>query len=112
MLASRAEKTIVARVMVGGVYGIVRVELAGNTSFALEVLRRQFIFVATATAHGTWCCFGHVRMAKGAKFAGHMFGVDSAVVVNVFASLTGMAGNVETEVCLGLVVTGGTNLTI
>ena len=55
MLASRAEKTIVARIMVGGIYGIVRVELAGNTSFALEVLRRQFVFVATATAHGTWC---------------------------------------------------------
>ena len=51
-------------------------------------------------------------MAKGTIFAGNMFGVDSAVVVNVFASLTGMAGNVETEVCLSLVVTGGTNLTV
>jgi hypothetical protein len=112
MLPRWADKTIGAGIVVGEIYGIVRVELAGNTSFALEVLRRQFIFVATATAHSTWCCFGHVRMAKGAIFAGHMFGVDSAVVVNVFASLTGMAGNVETEVCLGLVVTGGTNLTV
>ena len=98
--------------MVGVVDGIVRVELAGITSFALKVLRRQFIFVATATAHGTWCCFGNVCVAKGAKFAGHMFGVDSAVVVNVLPNLTGMAGNVETEVCLGLVETGGTNLTV
>jgi hypothetical protein len=98
--------------MVSGIYGIVRVELAGNTSFALEVLRRQFIFVATATAHGTWCCFGNVRVAKWAIFAGHMFGVDSAVVVNVLPNLTGMTGNVETEVRLVLVVTGGTNLTV
>jgi len=98
--------------MVRVIYRSVPVEFSGGASFALEVARRHFIFVATAAAHGTWCCFGDVRVAKWAIFARDMFAVDSAVVVDVFASWTEVAGNIDTDVCLGLVVTGGTNLTV
>ena len=98
--------------MVGVVYGIVRIEFAGKASFALKVTHRQFVFVATASAHGTWYCFRHVRMAKWTIFAGHMFGIDGAVVVNVFSSLAGVAGNIDTDVRLVLVETNGTNLAV
>ena len=98
--------------MVRVIYRVVPVEFAGGASFAIEVVRRHFIFVATAAAHGTWCCIGNVRVPKWAIFAGDVFAVDSAVVVDVFASWTEVAGNIDTDVCLGLVVTGGTNLTV
>ena len=98
--------------MVRVIYRVVRVEFAGGASFALEIVRRHFIFVATAAAHGTWCCFGNVRVPNWAIFAGDVFVVDSAVVVDVFASWTEMAGDAVTEVRLVLVVTGGANLTV
>ena len=102
----------VQRIVKSYVASIVRNECVGGAWFALKVIRCHIIFVATATAHGTWFCFGNVRTSQWAIFAGNMFGVNSAVVIDVLSTLTEVTGNVVTEVRLVLVVTGGANLTV
>ena len=53
-----------------------------------------------------------VFTAKGAKLAGNVFGVESAVVDDKLSSLAKIAGNVKLQMGLVLIVTGWTNLTV
>ena len=50
--------------------------------------------------------------AKRAKVAGNVFGVESAVVDDKLSSLAKIAGNVEIQMGLVLIVTGWANLTV
>jgi len=63
-------------------------------------------------ANGTERCFVNVLTAKGATFAGNVFGVDRAVVDDKLSSLAKVAGNVKIQMGLVLIVTGWTNLTV
>ena len=62
-------------------------------------------------ANGTECLV-NVLTAKRAKVAGNVFGVDSAVVDDKLSSLAKIAGNVEIQMGLVLIVTGWANLTV
>ena len=62
-------------------------------------------------ANGTECCSVDVFTTKGTKFAGNVFGVETAVVDDELSSLAKIAGNVKFQVGLVLIVTGWTNLT-
>ena len=53
-----------------------------------------------------------VFTAKGAKFAGNVFGVESAVVDDKLSSLAKIAGNVKIQMGLVLIVTGWASLTV
>ena len=53
-----------------------------------------------------------VFTAKGAKLAGNVFGVESAVVDDKLSGLAKIAGNVKIPMGLVLIVTGRTNLTV
>ena len=63
-------------------------------------------------ANGTECSAVDVFTAKGAKIAGNVFGVESAVVDDKLSSLAKIAGNVNIQMGLVLIVTGWANLTI
>jgi hypothetical protein len=54
----------------------------------------------------------NVLTAKGAIFAGNVFGVDRAVVDDKLSSLAKVAGNVKIQMGLVLKVTGWANLTV
>ena len=63
-------------------------------------------------ANGTECCAVDILTTKGTKVAGSVFGVESAVVNDKLSSLAKIAGNVEIQMGLVLIVTGWANLTV
>ena len=63
-------------------------------------------------ANGTECCSVDVFTTKGTKFAGNVFGVETAVVDDELSSLAKIAGNVQIQMGLVLIVTGWANLTV
>ena len=54
----------------------------------------------------------NVLTTKGTKFAGNVFGVESAVVGDDLSSLAKIAGNVKIQMGLVLIVTGWASLTV
>ena len=63
-------------------------------------------------ANGIECGAVNVFTAKGAKFAGNVFGLESAVVDDKLSSLAKIAGNVKIQMGLVLIVTGLASLTV
>ena len=63
-------------------------------------------------ANGTECSSVDVFTAKRANFAGHVFGVESAVVDDKLPGLAKIAGNVKIQMGLVLIVTGWASLTV
>ena len=63
-------------------------------------------------ANGTECCAIDVFTTKGTKFAGNVFSIESAVVDDELSSLAKIAGIVDIQVGLVLIVTGWAYLTV
>ena len=87
-------------------------ELTGWTPLAGCGRSGAAVLVFARQANGTICGLVSVLAAKGAKFAGNMFSVESVVVDDKFPNLAKIAGNVEIQVRLVLVVTRRTNLAV
>ena len=103
---------IVWRVVLCNVGCLVEKELTGWTRFAGCGRGVTGVLELAGVANGTGCSAINVFTAKGAKFAGNVFGIESAVVDDKLSSLAKVAGNVKIQMGLVLIVTGRTNLTV
>ena len=97
--------------MFRGVCCLVEQELTGWAVFAGCRRGVTAVLKLAGVANGTKCLI-NVLTAKRAKVAGNVFGVDSAVVDDKLSSLAKIAGNVEIQMGLVLIVTGWANLTV
>ena len=70
------------------------------------------MLIFAGVANGTECGAVDVFTAKGAKVAGNVFGVESAVVDDKLSNLAKIAGDAKIQMGLVLIVTGWTNLTV
>ena len=95
-----------------GVRCLVEKVLARGASFAGCGRGVTAVLEFAGVANGTKCGLVYVFTAKGANFAGNVFGIESAVVDDELSSLAKIAGNVNVPVGLVLIVTGWTNLTV
>ena len=92
------------------VVSVVHYESTGRTLVAGGGRSGAAVLVLSGETDGA-ICLVRVGAAGWAKqFARNVFGVDGAVVTDVLSKWTKVAGNVETQVRLVLVVTGRANL--
>ena len=97
--------------MLRGVRCLVEKELARGASFAGGGRGVTAVLKLAGVANGTERLV-NVLTSKRAKVAGNVFGVESAVVDDKLSSLAKIAGNVEIQMGLVLIVTGWANLTV
>jgi hypothetical protein len=98
--------------MFGVTSTVVDDELSSWARFAGRGKSVTAVLKFAGVANGTECCLIDVFTTQGTKLAGYVFGVKSVVVDDELSSLAKIAGIVDIQVGLVLIVTGWAYLTV